>query len=90
MLSTSRKVLLTSSFVQCSADVVVAVDFHPMEANCFVTCGKGHLIFWFIESGNITRKSGIFESRDKAKYVLVAIKTSSTLHEKRECHFELN
>jgi hypothetical protein len=54
--------------LQCSSDVVLGVDFHPMERDCFVTCGKGHLNFWFIENGNIIKKSGVFESRDKPKY----------------------
>ena len=54
---------------KCSSDLVVGVEFHPMERHWFVTCGKSHICFWSLEQGSMARKLGLFESRDKPKYV---------------------
>jgi len=54
---------------KCSSDLVVAVEFHPMERYWFVTCGKSHVCFWSLENGSISRKLGLFETREKPKYV---------------------
>ena len=54
---------------KCSSDLVVGVEFHPMERHWFVTCGKSHVCFWSLENGSISRKLGLFETRDKPKYV---------------------
>ncbi|KAK2708115.1 hypothetical protein QYM36_015714 [Artemia franciscana] len=54
---------------KCSADTVIGVDFHPMDRHTVVTCGKNHIAFWNIEGGTLSRRLGIFESRDKPKYV---------------------
>jgi microtubule-associated protein-like 1/2 len=50
---------------------VVAVEWNPIprERFAFVTSGKGHICFWSLENGLLSRKLGIFESRDKPKYV---------------------
>ncbi|XP_046460220.1 echinoderm microtubule-associated protein-like 2 isoform X2 [Daphnia pulex] len=56
---------------RCSSDLVVAVEWNPIprERFAFVTSGKGHICFWSLENGLLSRKLGIFESRDKPKYV---------------------
>lgn len=54
---------------KCSSELVVAVEFHPMERYTFVTCGKGHVCFWSFENGTIQRKMGLLEAREKPKYV---------------------
>jgi len=54
---------------KCSSELVVAVEFHPMDRYSFVTCGKGHVCFWTFENGTISRKMGLLEQRDKPKYV---------------------
>lgn len=52
-------------------DTVVAAEFHPLERNQIVTCGKGHISFWTLDAGNtLYKRNGIFETtRDRPKYV---------------------
>lgn len=55
---------------KCSVDTVVAAEFHPLERNCIVTCGKSHISFWTLDAGGtLYKRMGIFENRDKPKYV---------------------
>ncbi|XP_047533848.1 echinoderm microtubule-associated protein-like 2 isoform X1 [Vanessa atalanta] len=55
---------------KCSVDTVVAVEFHPLDRNQIVTCGKGHIAFWTLDASNVLyKRMGIFETRDKPKYV---------------------
>ncbi|KAI4463398.1 wd-40 repeat protein [Holotrichia oblita] len=55
---------------KCSVDPIVAVEFHPFERNVIVTCGKSHLAFWTLDVGGaLYKKMGIFEAREKPKYV---------------------
>ncbi|XP_050666852.1 echinoderm microtubule-associated protein-like 2 isoform X2 [Leptidea sinapis] len=55
---------------KCSVDTVVAAEFHPLDRNQIVTCGKGHIAFWTLDASNVLyKRMGIFESRDKPKYV---------------------
>uniref|UniRef100_A0A0P5J1V7 Echinoderm microtubule-associated protein 1 n=1 Tax=Daphnia magna TaxID=35525 RepID=A0A0P5J1V7_9CRUS len=56
---------------RCSSDLVVAVEWNPVprERFAFVTSGKGHVCFWSLENGTLGRKLGVFESRDKPKYI---------------------
>ncbi|XP_045499544.1 echinoderm microtubule-associated protein-like 2 [Colias croceus] len=55
---------------KCSVDTVVAAEFHPLDKNQIVTCGKGHIAFWTLDASNVLfKKMGIFETRDKPKYV---------------------
>ncbi|KAL0280684.1 UNVERIFIED_CONTAM: hypothetical protein PYX00_001910 [Menopon gallinae] len=55
---------------KCSVDTVVAAEFHPLERHCIVTCGKSHISFWMMDqNGTLYKRMGIFESRDKPKYV---------------------
>ncbi|XP_049795931.1 echinoderm microtubule-associated protein-like 2 isoform X2 [Schistocerca nitens] len=55
---------------KCSADTVVAAEFHPLDKNSIVTCGKSHINFWTLDAGGtLYKRMGIFENRDKPKYV---------------------
>ncbi|CAG2253436.1 EML1_2 [Mytilus edulis] len=42
-----------------SQDPVLAVEFHPSEPNSIIDVGKGHIQFWTLESGKLTKKSGV-------------------------------
>ncbi|XP_026332570.1 echinoderm microtubule-associated protein-like 2 isoform X4 [Hyposmocoma kahamanoa] len=35
---------------KCSVDTVVAAEFHPLDRNQIVTCGKSHIAFWTLEN----------------------------------------
>ncbi|XP_076252565.1 echinoderm microtubule-associated protein-like 2 isoform X2 [Rhynchophorus ferrugineus] len=53
-----------------SVDTIVAAEFHPLDRNTIVTCGKSHIAFWSLDSnGTLYKRMGIFETRDKPKYV---------------------
>ncbi|XP_077290985.1 echinoderm microtubule-associated protein-like 2 isoform X2 [Arctopsyche grandis] len=55
---------------KCSVDTVVAAEFHPLDRNQIVTCGKNHIAFWTLDQGGtLYKRMGIFENRDKPKYV---------------------
>nr|CAD7573381.1 unnamed protein product [Timema californicum] len=55
---------------KCSSDTVVAAEFHPLDRTCVVTCGKSHISFWTLDAGGtLYKRMGVFESRDKPKYV---------------------
>ncbi|XP_037293289.1 echinoderm microtubule-associated protein-like 2 isoform X5 [Manduca sexta] len=55
---------------KCSVDTVVAAEFHPLDRNQIVTCGKNHIAFWTLDQTNMLyKRMGIFETRDKPKYV---------------------
>ncbi|XP_039756795.1 echinoderm microtubule-associated protein-like 2 isoform X2 [Pararge aegeria] len=55
---------------KCSVDTVVAAEFHPLDRNQIVTCGKSHIAFWTLDSSNVLyKRMGVFETRDKPKYV---------------------
>lgn len=55
---------------KCSVDTVVCAEWHPLERNQIVSCGKGHVSFWSLDSGGMLyKRMGIFESREKPKYV---------------------
>ncbi|KAJ9585806.1 hypothetical protein L9F63_002397 [Diploptera punctata] len=63
---------------KCSADTVVAAEFHPMDRQCIVTCGKSHISFWTLDAGGtLYKRMGIFENRDKPKYVTCLAFTQS-------------
>lgn len=44
-----------------SCDSVLAVEFHPIEKNSLITIGRGHIHFWDIDGGILTKKVGSFE-----------------------------
>eukprot|EP00095_Tigriopus_kingsejongensis_P006549 maker-scaffold515_size150689-snap-gene-0.35 protein:Tk06549 transcript:maker-scaffold515_size150689-snap-gene-0.35-mRNA-1 annotation:"echinoderm microtubule-associated 2 isoform x3" len=56
---------------KCSTETVVAAEFHPLEAGVIVSVGKGHVNFWQLDNTSLTlsRKTGLFDQRDKPKYV---------------------
>ncbi|XP_026730498.1 echinoderm microtubule-associated protein-like 2 isoform X3 [Trichoplusia ni] len=55
---------------KCSVDTVVAAEFHPLDRNQIVTCGKNHIAFWTLDQTNMLyKRMGVFDSRDKPKYV---------------------
>lgn len=69
---------LKNCWFQCSADTVVAAEFHPMDRQSIVTCGKSHISFWTLDAGGtLYKRMGIFENRDKAKYVTCLAFTQS-------------
>jgi len=56
---------------KCATETVVAAEFHPLEAGVIVSVGKGHVNFWTLDNTTLTlsRKTGLFDLRDKPKYV---------------------
>ncbi|XP_070164103.1 echinoderm microtubule-associated protein-like 2 isoform X6 [Polyergus mexicanus] len=55
---------------KCSVDTVVCAEWHPLERNQIVSCGKGHVSFWSLDNGGMLyKRMGVFESRDKPRYV---------------------
>ena len=56
---------------KCSTETVVAAEFHPLDGTTIVTVGKGFVNFWMLDPTTLTlsRKTGIFDQRDKPKYV---------------------
>lgn len=58
------------SQIQCSADTIVSVEFHPLDRNQIVTAGKSHIAFWTLDqNGTLYKRMGVFEGREKPKYV---------------------
>ncbi|XP_015114327.1 echinoderm microtubule-associated protein-like 2 isoform X3 [Diachasma alloeum] len=55
---------------KCSVDTVVCAEWHPLERNQIVSCGKGHVSFWSLDNGGMLyKRMGVFESREKPRYV---------------------
>lgn len=54
---------------QSSTETVLAAEFHPSERNTIVTCGKGHISFWTLEGGALTKKMGIFDVRTNLIFI---------------------
>ena len=50
---------------------MVSAEFHPLEPRTIVAVGKGFVNFWQLDQTSLTlsRKTGIFDQRDKPKYV---------------------
>uniref|UniRef100_A0A8C5KLW3 Echinoderm microtubule associated protein like 4 n=1 Tax=Jaculus jaculus TaxID=51337 RepID=A0A8C5KLW3_JACJA len=55
--------------IKTTNEVVLAVEFHPTEANTIITCGKSHIFFWTWSGNSLTRKQGIFGKYEKPKFV---------------------
>ncbi|XP_060530398.1 echinoderm microtubule-associated protein-like 2 [Cylas formicarius] len=65
-----------------SVDTVVSVEFHPLDKNTVVTCGKSHIAFWSLDvGGTLYKRMGVFETRDKPKYVtcIAFLQTGETI-----------
>ena len=56
---------------RCSTETVVAAEFHPLDGRTIVVVGMGFVNFWQLDPTTLTlsRKTGIFDQRDKPKYV---------------------
>ncbi|GFS03266.1 echinoderm microtubule-associated protein-like 1 [Elysia marginata] len=44
-----------------STEPVLAVEYHPLEKNQIVSCGKSQISFWTFEGGSLAKKNGIFD-----------------------------
>ncbi|XP_020856879.1 echinoderm microtubule-associated protein-like 4 isoform X2 [Phascolarctos cinereus] len=55
--------------IKTTNEVVLAVEFHPTDANTIITCGKSHIFFWTWNGNSLTRKQGIFGKYEKPKFV---------------------
>ncbi|XP_036026510.1 echinoderm microtubule-associated protein-like 4 isoform X2 [Onychomys torridus] len=55
--------------IKTTNEVVLAVEFHPADANALITCGKSHIFFWTWSGSSLTRKQGIFGKYEKPKFV---------------------
>lgn len=56
----------------------MAAEFHPMDRQSIVTCGKSHISFWTLDAnGTLYKRLGLFENRDKPKYVTCLAFTQS-------------
>ncbi|XP_036402261.1 echinoderm microtubule-associated protein-like 4 [Megalops cyprinoides] len=55
--------------IKTTNEVVLAVEFHPTDANTIVTCGKSHVFFWTWSGTSLARKQGIFGKYEKPKFV---------------------
>ncbi|KAM6956836.1 echinoderm microtubule-associated protein-like 4 isoform 2-T2 [Aplochiton taeniatus] len=55
--------------IKTTNEVVLAVEFHPTDANTIVTCGKSHIFFWTWSGTSLARKQGIFGKYEKPKFV---------------------
>ncbi|BFZ07628.1 hypothetical protein BsWGS_10667 [Bradybaena similaris] len=53
-----------------STEPVLAVEYHPLEKQQIVTCGKNQITFWTFEGGSLAKKQGIFDRYEKPKFVL--------------------
>lgn len=45
---------------QSTNEAVFAVEFNPSDSTNIITCGKSHVYFWTLSSGQFTKKQGIF------------------------------
>lgn len=55
---------------KCSVDTVVCAEWHPLEKNQIVSCGKGHVSFWSLDNGGMLyKRMGTFVGREKPRYV---------------------
>ncbi|XP_019612621.1 echinoderm microtubule-associated protein-like 4 isoform X1 [Rhinolophus sinicus] len=60
---------LKGAEIKTTNEVVLAVEFHPTDANIIITCGKSHIFFWTWSGNSLTRKQGIFGKYEKPKFV---------------------
>lgn len=54
---------------KCSVDPIVACEFNPLDKSQIITAGKTHIAFWTFDHTGAYKKMGIFDTRDKPKYV---------------------
>lgn len=64
---------------QTTNEAVFAVEFNPIDSSNIITCGKSHIYFWTLSSGQVTKKQGIFGVRPPPNTKLTAALRLSTL-----------
>lgn len=55
--------------VKSTNEAVFAVEFNPSDSSNIITCGKSHVYFWTLSSGQFTKKQGIFGKYKKPKFI---------------------
>uniref|UniRef100_A0A3Q1F2Y4 EMAP like 4 n=1 Tax=Acanthochromis polyacanthus TaxID=80966 RepID=A0A3Q1F2Y4_9TELE len=55
--------------IKTTNEMVLAVEFHPIDPHTIVTCGKSHIFFWTWSGTSLARKQGIFGKYEKPKFV---------------------
>uniref|UniRef100_A0A3P8W8P0 EMAP like 3 n=1 Tax=Cynoglossus semilaevis TaxID=244447 RepID=A0A3P8W8P0_CYNSE len=55
--------------VKSTNETVFAVGFDPENSTKIITCGKSHVYFWTLSSGQFTKKQGIFGKYKKPKFI---------------------
>ncbi|XP_075896530.1 echinoderm microtubule-associated protein-like 3 isoform X2 [Nelusetta ayraudi] len=55
--------------VKSTNEAVFAVEFNPNDSTNIITCGKSHIYFWTLSSGQFTKKQGIFGKYKKPKFI---------------------
>uniref|UniRef100_A0A671X5Q0 EMAP like 3 n=1 Tax=Sparus aurata TaxID=8175 RepID=A0A671X5Q0_SPAAU len=55
--------------VKSTNEAVFAVDFNPSDSTNIITCGKSHVYFWTLNTGQFTKKQGIFGKYKKPKFI---------------------
>uniref|UniRef100_A0A0B7B2X3 HELP domain-containing protein n=1 Tax=Arion vulgaris TaxID=1028688 RepID=A0A0B7B2X3_9EUPU len=58
------------SETKSSTEPVLAVEYHPLDNNQIISCGKNQITFYTLEGGSLAKKNGVFEKYEKPKYVL--------------------
>lgn len=53
-----------------SGDPVTQCEFHQVEENSIVCCGKSQITFWTLNNKKLDKKAGIFEKHEKAKVII--------------------
>lgn len=53
---------------QSTKEAVFAVEFNPADSTNIITCGKSHVFFWTLSTGQFTKKQGIFGVRQAPVY----------------------
>ncbi|XP_068612113.1 echinoderm microtubule-associated protein-like 3 [Brachionichthys hirsutus] len=56
--------------IKSTNEAVFAVEFNPGDSNSIITCGKSHVYFWTLGTGQFTKKQGIFGKYKKPKFIL--------------------
>uniref|UniRef100_A0A672ZTZ6 HELP domain-containing protein n=1 Tax=Sphaeramia orbicularis TaxID=375764 RepID=A0A672ZTZ6_9TELE len=55
--------------VKTTNEAVFSVDFNPSDSANIITCGKSHVYFWTLSTGQFTKKQGIFGKYKKPKFI---------------------
>ncbi|XP_051284492.1 echinoderm microtubule-associated protein-like 3 isoform X1 [Dicentrarchus labrax] len=55
--------------VKSTNEAVFTVEFNPSDSTNIITCGKSHVYFWTLSTGQFTKKQGIFGKYKKPKFI---------------------